>query len=91
MQKEQSRRHNTRFPLTTWNEVENERWARKRSFNGEVIARLEAHGVLLEALRLASETLAMLAAHAKPLPTYKGEQYRKAQDVIRAALAKAEG
>lgn len=90
MAKEQSRRHNTRFSLATWNAVEDGRWARRRSFNGEIIARVEAHDTLLEALRLASETLAMLAADAKPLPPHKGERYRQAQDAIRAAFAKAE-
>lgn len=42
-------------------------------------------------LQEASDTLALLAAHATPLPSYKGERYRETQDKLRAALAMLEG
>lgn len=44
-----------------------------------------------ELLQEASDTLALLAAHAQPMPPYKAERYRQTQDKLRAALAMLDG
>lgn len=51
----------------------------------------DAAPAMLAALNVAADALALLAAHAAPLPPYKAEKYRAAQDAIRTAISKAEG
>lgn len=58
--------------------------------DGHVYVQQETEAATIAALKLAADTLALLAAHAQPLRAHKSEAYIRAQDAIRLALAATE-